>query len=187
MSGMFDGICGKVAPGLCRLSVDGHIAVRTGSGYRTYDASSGQLKNCDNFVLDIGEDCFFVLPAGKVRAGDIILAGGRPRCVVEAGNDIIKVINYEDMTVEQLLPEHHVLMGNSYMFGRIVSIFGRNGIGGKKGMSKMMKYVMLSSMLRGKQNTTGSDMLLPLLMMNGKEDLFDGLFDEPADEDEKEV
>ncbi len=28
---LFDGICGKVAPGLCRLSMNGGIAVKTRS------------------------------------------------------------------------------------------------------------------------------------------------------------
>ena len=37
MMNLFDEICGKVAPGLCRLSAGGGIAVKTRSGYRTYD------------------------------------------------------------------------------------------------------------------------------------------------------
>ena len=73
---MFEGICGKIAPGLCRLSVNGRIAVKTRAGYRTYDMKSGRLTNCDSFVLDIGDDFFFLLPTNHVKPGDIILAGG---------------------------------------------------------------------------------------------------------------
>lgn len=181
MSNMFEGICGKVAPGLCRLSMDGTIAVKTSAGYRTYNPENGHLTNCDNFVLDIGEDFFFVVPASKVHPGDIILAGGKPRCVIKTDETTITVINYEDMIVETLLPEHHVFMGNTYMFGRIVSMFGRKGVSGKKGMSKMMKYMMLSSMMKGKDDKISS--LLPLMLMSGKDDLFANLFDEEEDKD----
>ena len=79
---MLEGICGKIAPGMCRLSAGGEIAVKTSAGYRTYNPEKRRLTNCDSFVLDIGEDFFFVLPTNHVRPGDIILAGGVPRCVV---------------------------------------------------------------------------------------------------------
>ena len=64
---MFDGICGKVAPGLCRLSMNGGIAVKTRSGYRSYDPNLKRLTNCDSFVLDIGEEFFFVVPVDRKR------------------------------------------------------------------------------------------------------------------------
>lgn len=99
MTNMFQGICGKVAPGLCRLSMDGTIAVKTSAGYRTYNPDNGHLTNCDSFVLDVSDDFFFVVPAAKVHPGDIILAGGKPRCVVKVDETTITVINYEDMTV----------------------------------------------------------------------------------------
>lgn len=184
MSELFRGICGKVAPGLCRLSIDGGIAIRTAAGYRTYDPASGRLTNCDNFVPDLGEDFFYVLPAARVKPGDIILAGGKPRCVVRTEDNLITVINYEDMTMEQLLPEHHIFMGGTCMFGRIVSLFGPSGAEGPKGRKKMMKYMILSSVLRGKEN--GNSSLLPLLMMSGKEGFFDEIFDGIVGEDGKE-
>lgn len=162
---MLEGLCGKVAPGMCRLAMDGSIAVRTSSGYRSYDPDTGRLTNCDSFVMDVGEDYFFVVPASKVHPGDIILAGGKPRCVVRVEATTITVINYEDMTVEQLLPEHHVFMGGTYIFGRIVSIFGRNGVRGRKGTGKMLRYMMLSSMMKDGGGKGGN--LLPLMLMGG--------------------
>ena len=175
---MLDGICGKVAPGLCRLSMGGGIAVKTRSGYRTYDPERKRLTNCDSFVLDIGEDFFFVMPANHVKAGDIILAGGKPRCVTEVGDGTLTVINFEDATVETLLPEHHLFMGNTYLYGRIVSLLGRNGVKGRKGPGRLMKYMMLSGMMKGREG--GISGLLPMMLLGGKGsfDFMDELFDD---------
>jgi len=180
---MLDGICGKVAPGLCRLSMDGGIAVKTRSGYRTYDPARKRLTNCDSFVLDIGEDFFFVVPTNHVKAGDIILAGGKPRCVTEVGDGTLTVINFEDATVETLLPEHHMFMGNTYLYGRIVSLLGRNGVKGKKGPGRLMKYMMLSGMMKGGEG--GMSGLLPMMLLGGKGsfDFMDELFEEGEEKD----
>lgn len=181
---LFQGMFGKIAPGMCRLSMDGSIAIRTSGGYRTYSVKSGRLTNCDSFVFNIGEDFFFLIPTGKIRVGDIILAGGRPKCVIKADGSLITAINYEDGTVEQILPEHHMLLGNTCLYGRIVSVFGRNGTGGPKGMSRVMKYMMMSEMLKGNgadgmkasANPMGQAMLA-MMMMGGKgDDMFDELF-----------
>ncbi|MBQ6595766.1 MAG: hypothetical protein IJH78_08935 [Clostridia bacterium] len=183
---MFEGICGKVAPGLCRLSMDGSIAIKTTSGYRSFDPTRKRLMNCDHFVMDVGEDFFFVLPASRVRPGDIILAGGKPKCVTGVEGETITAINFEDATVETLLPEHHLFMGNTYLFGKIVSLFGKNGVRGQKGTGRIMKYMMLSSLLKGKEGA-GSG-LLPMLLLGGKTDFMDDLFDfgedGPTDEEE---
>ncbi len=180
---MLEGICGKVAPGLCRLSMSGNIAVKTRAGYRTWDPKTKRLTNCDSFVLDVGEDFFFVIPTNKVRPGDIILAGGTPRCVVSAGDGTITAINFEDATVETLLPEHHVFMGSTYLYGRIVSLLGKNGVRGKKGTGRIMKYLLLSGMMKGREGGAGS--LLPLMFLGGKNDFMDDLLDF-GDEEEPE-
>ena len=183
MSNLFEGICGRVAPGLCRLGMNGNIAVKTRSGYRTYDVSSNRLTNCDSFVLDVGEDFFFVLPTNRVKKGDIILAGGAPKCVIDANDDTITAISFEDATVQTLLPEHHVFMGSTYLYGRIVSMFSRNGVKGKKGMNGMLRYMMLSSMLKNREG--GMSGLLPMMLLGGKGDFMDGLFDMEADDEAK--
>ena len=179
---LFEGMCGKVAPGLCRLSAGGGIAVKTSAGYRTYDVRTGRLTNCDHFVLDTGDDFFFVVPVNRVRPGDIILCGGKPRCVTAAEKDRFTAVNFEDATVETVLPERHLFMGNAFLCGKIVSLFGRNGVDGKKGMGRMMKYMMLSALMKGKDG--GAAGLLPLLFTGGNTDFLDGLFDGDSEDGE---
>lgn len=183
MNSFMNGMFGKVAPGMCRLSMNGGIAVKTDNGYKTYNVDTGNLTNCSNFVFDIGEDFFFVIPTNKVEKGDIILVSGKPRCVVEAEKKKITVINYEDSTIETILPERHVFMGNTYFYGKIVSMFGN--FKGKKGTNKIMQYMMMSEMFKG-GNTSGNN-LLPFMMMGGNMgDMFSGMFDfEDAEEEEE--
>ncbi len=179
-----NGLFGKIADGMCRLSVHGGIAIKTSNGYKTYNPSTNRLTNCDRFVFDIGEDFFFVVPTNKVSPGDIIIAAGKPKCVVACDDNEIKAINYEDSTVETILPERHVFMGNTYFYGKIVSMFGDNVFGGKKGSNNIMKYMMLSSMMKGNNNNSN---LLPLMMMSGGGfgDIFEGIFNEDENDEEE--
>lgn len=125
MNSFMNGMFGKVAPGMCRLSMSGGIAVKTSGGdYKSYNIKTGRLTNCSNFVFDIGEDFFFVIPTNKVEKGDIILVSGKPRCVVGVEDNKITVINYDDSTVDTILPERHVFMGETYFYGKIISMFG---------------------------------------------------------------
>ena len=181
MTNVFNGMFGKIAPGMCRLSMSGGIAVKTTTGYKSYNVKNGRLTNCDSFVFDIGEEFFFVIPTNKVEVGDIILVSGKPKCVVKSDKDTITVINYEDSTVETILPERHVFMGNTYLYGKIVSMFGNNFMKGKKGMDKMMSYMVMSEMMNG-SNTSSNGMgsMLPIMMlMNGNNvsDMFSDMFD----------
>ena len=180
MNNMLNGMFGKVAPGMCRLSMNGGIAVKTNNGYKSYNMKTGRLTNCDSFVFDIGEEFFFVIPTNKAEPGDILLVGGKPKCVIEAEKNKLTVINYEDSTVETILPERHVFMGNTYFYGKIVSMFGSDLIKGKKGTNKIMQYMMLSEMMKGNSGSGGSGMnaMLPLMMMGGNMgNIFDGMFD----------
>lgn len=191
MNNMLNGMFGKVAPGMCRLSMNGGIAVKTSNGYKTYNMKTGRLTNCDSFVFNIGEEFFFVIPTNKAEPGDILLVAGKPKCVIEAAKNKLTVINYEDSTVETILPERHVFMGNTYFYGKIVSMFGGDLIKGKKGTNKIMQYMMLSEMMKGNSdNNSGNGMntMLPLMMMGGNMgSLFDGMFDFDDNEDDEEV
>ena len=150
MSNVFGNLFGRIAPGLCRLGVSGGIAVKTSSGYKSYNVRTGRLTNCDNFVFpDVSEDFFFVVPTNKVVVGDIILVNGKPKCVIEAEKNKITVINYEDSTIDNIIPERHVILGNTYYYGKIVSIFGGNPLNGEKGTNKIMKYLMMTEMMKG--------------------------------------
>lgn len=186
VTNMFNGMFGKVAPGMCRLSMNGGIAVKTNNGYKTYNVKTNRLTNCSNFVFNIGDEFFFVIPTNKVEPGDIILVAGKPRCVTKAEKNEITVINYEDSTVETILPERHIFMGNTYFYGKIVSMFGSDITKGKRGMNKMMSYMMMSEMFKG-NNTNNSNMssMLPFMLMGGGNitNMFDGIFDFEQDEE----
>ena len=186
MNNMLNGMFGKVAPGMCRLSMNGGIAIKTNNGYKSYNMKTGRLTNCDSFVFDIGEEFFFVIPTNKAEPGDILLVGGKPKCVIEAEKNKLTVINYEDSTVETILPERHVFMGNTYFYGKIVSMFGSDLIKGKKGTNKIMQYMMLSEMMKGNSGSGGSGMsaMLPLMMMGGNMgNILEGMFDFGEDDD----
>lgn len=94
MTNVFNGMFGKIAPGMCRLSMSGGIAVKTTTGYKSYNVKNGRLTNCDSFVFDIGEEFFFVIPTNKVEVGDIILVSGKPKCVVKSDKEDIGSIDY---------------------------------------------------------------------------------------------
>lgn len=206
VTNVFNGMLGKVQAGLCRLSMSGSVAIKTNNGYKTYNLKTNRLTNCSSFVFNIGEDFFFVIPTNHVVKGDIILASGKPKCVIDVKKESITVINYEDAVVENILPERHAFMGNSYFYGKIVSMFGNSFGKGKKGMNKMLSYMMMSEMMKGNNTALngGGNMnaMLPFMLMGGggMSDMFEGMFDfelddsteeeadEPtADEEESEV
>lgn len=190
MNGFMNGMFGKIAPGMCRLSMNGEIAVKTSNGYKTYNMKTGRLVNCSNFVFDIGEDFFFLIPTNKVHKGDIILVNNKPKCVIGVEDNKITVINYEDSTVDTILPERHVFMGNVYFYGKIVSMFGDSFKNGKKGgMNNIFKYMMMSEMMKGGSGSGSSGMsnMLPLLMMGngGFENMFEGMLDFDFDSEDE--
>lgn len=173
---------GRIAPGMCRIAMNGQVAVKTSGGYKSYDPDKGILTNCSSFVLNMGDEFFFLLPTAKVKPGDIILAGGKPKCVTQKGEGEITVINYENSVIERLVPERQIFMGNVYFYGKIVSLLGGSG---KKGMGKMMKFMMLSEMMKGgKSGTEGLSPLLLMALSGGKTgDIFEDIFDFEETED----
>ena len=186
-SNMMNKYFGKVANGMVRLSMNGDMAIKTSNGYKTYDVKTGTLTNCDSFVFDIGSEFFFIIPTNKVETGDVILASGKPHCVIKAENNRIEALRYEDGSIVTIIPEHHVFMGKTYFYGKIVSMFGK--IKGGKGMNGMMKYMMMSEMMKGNggNNNAMSSMLPMMMFMNGgMGDMFEGMFDFDEEEDEKE-
>lgn len=189
MNNLMNGMFGKVAPGMCRLSMSGGIAVKTSDGtYKSYNLKTQRLTNCSNFVFDIGEDFFFVIPTNKVEKGDIILVSGKPKCVIDVEDNQIKVINYEDSTIDTILPERHIFMGNTYFYGKIISMFGQDVFKGKKGTNKIMQYMMMSEMLKGNNSSNnGMSSMLPFMLMgnsSGFGDMFSGMFDFDTEADE---
>ena len=177
---------GKVGSGMVRMSMNGDMAIKTSNGYKTYDAESGALVNCDNFVFDIGSEMFFLIPTNKVQKGDIILASGKPHCVIGAEKNRIEALRYEDGSIVNIVPERHVFMGQTYFYGKIVSMFG-NMKG--KGMNSMMKYMMMSEMMKGKSDAMSNMLPMMFLMGNGggnMDNMFEGMFDFDLDEQDTE-
>jgi hypothetical protein len=185
-SSMMNRYFGKIANGMVRMSMNGDMAIKTSNGYKTYDVATGALVNCDNFVFDIGSEFFFIIPTNKVEAGDVILAANKPHCVIKVEPNRIEALRYEDGSIVTIVPERNVFMGKTYFYGKIVSMFGKVKDG--KGMKGMMKYMMMSEMMKGGNGNSNMNSMLPMMMfMNGgMGDMFEGMFDfEDADEEEK--
>ena len=182
----FNGMFGKIAPGMCRLTMNGNIAVKCGSTYKSYNVSKGTLTNVTNFCFNVGDEMFFVIPTNKVEVGDIILVGGKPKCVTAADKKIITVIDYENSEVRQVVPERHVFMGSTYFYGKIVSMFG-NSFKNGKGLGNIMKMMMFSQMMGGNNsgNNNGFGQMMAMSMfMGNKENPFEGMFDFNLDDEE---
>lgn len=190
-SNMMNKYFGKVAPGMVRMSMNGDMAIKTSNGYKTYDVKTGALTNCDSFVFDAGSEFFFIIPTNKVETGDVILAAGKPHCVIKAEANRIEALRYEDGSIVNIVPEHHMLFGKTYFYGKIVSMFGQ--VKGGKGFKGIMKYMMLSEMMKGNNsnnnnNNSMSSMLPMMMMMNGgMGDMFEGMLDMEEEKDEKEA
>lgn len=195
---MFNGVMGKIAPGCCRLSLNGRIAVKTSSGYKTYNERTGNLTDCANFVLDLADDFFMLLPTRKLKPGDIVLINGKPMYVLEIkGKNRVEVMSYEDASIKTVIPERHALLGRKF-YGKIVSLIGSGFMNkGKGGFFKnMLKFKMMSSMLGGSSKSDDSSFgfgssnnALPMLMLMGggsMDGLFDGICGDSDDEDEDE-
>lgn len=181
----FNGMFGKIGAGMCRLTMNGNIAVKCSNGYKTYNVKKGTLTNVTNFCFNVGDEMFFVIPTNKVEVGDIIIVGGKPKCVTDVNKKVITVIDYENSEVRQVVPERHVFMGSTYFYGKIVSMFG-NSFKNGKGLGNIMKMMMMSQMMGGNQgNNNGfSQMMAMSMFMGNKENPFEGMFDFSLDVDE---
>lgn len=184
----FNGMFGKVAPGMCRITMNGNIAVKTSDGYKSYNVEQKRLTNVNSFCFNIGDEMFFVIPTNKVQVGDIILVKGKPKCVVSATKECINVIDYESSEMRQIVPERHVFMGSTYFYGKIVSMFG-NSFKKGKGLGNVMKMMMMSQLMGGGGNTNnanpfGQIMAMSMFMGGKNENPFEGMFDFNLDVDD---
>lgn len=176
----FNGMFGKIGPGMCRLTMNGNIAVKCGGGYKAYNVEKGTLTNVTNFCFNVGDEMFFIIPTNKVVVGDIILVAGKPKCVTAVDKKVITVIDYENSEVRQVVPERHVFMGSTYFYGKIVSMFG-NSFKKGKGLGNVMKMMMFSQMMGGNgdsNNNAFGQMMAMSMFMGGKDNNpFEGMFD----------
>ena len=184
-NGVLKGMFGRLGSGMCRLTMDGQIAVKAGDQYKYYDKNTGSFINTDNFVFpDLGMDMFFIIPTNAVVEGDIIIANGVPKCVlkVDPTGKNITVLNYIGGIIETIMPERHIFMGNIYFYGKVVSLF--NGqLNGANGANNIMKFYMMTEMMKtmtgGRNGGDTNPLIMMALMgggMNGMGNMFDNLF-----------
>lgn len=180
-SNLFGGMFGKVASGMCRLTMNGQIAVKVDNTYKCYNMAKNRLTNVTNFCFNVGDEMFFVIPTNKVAVGDIILVKGKPKCVKSVGKDEITVIDYESDELRQIVPVRHVFMGSTYFYGKIVSMFGNAFSKGKGGLGNVVKMMMMSQMMGGgnsnNNNNLGQLMAMSMFMGDGEKNPFAGIFD----------
>lgn len=195
----FNGLFGKVEPGKCRITMNGEIAVNCSNGdFKTYNLKKKRLTNVSNFCFDPGSEMFFVMPTSRVKIGDIILVAGKPKCVIGVNKESIKVIDYDNSEIREVVPERHVFMGSTYFYGKIVSMFG-NALTKGKGLKNIMKMMVMSNLMGGGNNSNmgglGQMMAMSIFMGDDKnpfEGMFDfnldlGIADDDDDEDDDEV
>ena len=168
---MMKNMFGKIAPGMCRLSPSG-IAISTKDGYKTYNPDTGVLVNCADFVFDVGDDMFFVMPCNAIKKGDLILASGAPCCVIKAEDNLVTAFNYTTSTVITIVPEQYMFFGNTYFFSKIVSMFGDVNKG--VSMEQMMPYMMMSEMCKGGSSDFAKMMPYMMMMNGGMNNMFAG-------------
>lgn len=189
----FDKMMGTIKDGMFRISMNGDIAVRTKKGYKTFNSKTKKLVNCSDFIFDVGDEWFFIVPTKKVKEGDIILVNDEPKCVISTG-ELISVLNFESSTVEQIVPERHLFMGNIYFYSKVVSMFGNTKKDGKSKnpIKKIAKWKMMSQMFKGDNNNNSdiSKLMMYNMLMSGEDsfsEMFEGLFDFDDDEGDEEV
>ena len=167
---------GRIQPGLIKLGLNGQMAVNIGGSYKYYDEKKNRLINTDNFVFPMEvTEFFFIMPTNKVKKGDIILVNGKPVYVLKPETDgKIEILSYEDSSIKQILPERHTFLGGTYMYSKIVSMFGNKSFD----KNTIMKYMMMNTMF-GKDGFGGSmNGMNPmmLMMMSGGSNPFTDMF-----------
>lgn len=167
---------GRIQPGLIKLGLNGQMAVNIGGSYKYYDEKKNRLINTDNFVFPMEvTEFFFIMPTNKVKKGDIILVNGKPVYVLKPETDgKIEILSYEDSSIKQILPERHTFLGGTYMYSKIVSMFGNKSFD----KNTIMKYMMMNTMF-GKDGFGGAmNGMNPmmLMMMSGGSNPFTDMF-----------
>lgn len=154
MGKMFKGMFGPIEAGKCKLGMNGKIAIKTPSGYKTYDAKKNRLTNVGSFAFDMF-NMFWLIPTNTLQVGDIILMqkGDRrvPRFVIKVDNGVITALDYEDNELKQVLPERHILMGKVFFYAKIWCPFKGMASNGNM-FGQMFKMQLMSQMMGGMMN-----------------------------------
>ena len=90
---MFGGMFKPIARGACKMSMNGEIAVRTSTGYKTYNIKKHKLTNSDSFAFDM-DGAFWVVPTFKFSGVGL----KRDVCGVVIFNPITGESDYYDVS-----------------------------------------------------------------------------------------
>lgn len=177
-----DGKMGVIPSGFLALSYKGDIAVKTNSGYVTYNPDKKVFVNVQKLAFSMGPGAFFLVPTKKAKKGDIVVVKrGTTMTVYQvvedySGEGSAKLFNYFSGATEEITPERHIFMQKSYTFGKVVSIW--NFITGgdlkdSKGFGELLKLNLLTG---GKMNFgfgegSGMNNMLPLILMGKAKNL----------------
>lgn len=145
MNEMINGI-GAIGNDMCRLTLNGKIAVKCSNGYKSWDSKTKRLTNVSNFCFGV-PNVFFSMPTMKVKEGDIIIDGGRPKCVISSNDVSIKVIDYEANEIREIVPERHFFMGMAYFYGKIWCPFGKM-VSGNNAYANVLKWQVMSETMK---------------------------------------
>lgn len=162
VNGMFSKMFKPLKPGMVRIGLNGELAVKSGSGYKTYNVKTGNLVNVQNFCFDLGQDLFICVPTAKVKIGDIIILddpnapqGVAPKCVtaLEDGKTI-KVMDFRTNEIQTIVPERHFFLGKMYFYNKVHSLIPIGDLKGGSGAGKfgkiLGKMAMMSAITGGK-------------------------------------
>ena len=187
---LFGNLMGPVPAGDVRLGMNGLPAINVNTNgtpqYKTYDVETGTFTNCSEFVWNM-EGSFFLIPAIKVKPGDIIMGNDGPCCVIENGEKNLKVFSYKRGIIEELVPENHIFMGKTYCFSKLFSPFA-NMLKGNRGMNNAIRMMVLSSMFSKSENgKTEMNPMMLMILAGGEGGMLGEMFEGIIDADEKEA
>lgn len=171
---------GKIESELIRMSINGEIAVKVNNDYKYYDSKKKSLINTDQFIFDIGDEFFFMIPTNKINVGDIILVNNTPAYVLGIENDNIEILSYENGSINKILPEKHVILGETYMYSKVVSMLDNKNMDSKQ----IMNYMLLNSLFGNNKsnekfaNVTSSKInpLMLMMLMGNKDNFLSSIF-----------
>lgn len=154
ITNLFEGAFGP-ANGDLRLALTGTVAVRCSDGrYKTYDVEKDHLIIVSDFTMNGTEGMFFIIPTTNVKKGDLIYVKDKLSFVSDVTDDgnRIKIVNYEDDKIEEILPERYLLWGKTYFFKKIICPFHNIRNANSKSIRSIMKLLMFGQMF-GNGNT----------------------------------
>lgn len=191
-SKMFNFDFGPASGNQFRMSPYG-LAVRTAAnGWVAFDQKNGNLMDVEVLNFDMSKFIYKMpVPASALKAGDIVLHGGKPVFVRHIGTgNLVNVINYADATVVDIMPVKSPF-GFDF-FTKICSLvdFSQMNANGDNPFGNMLPFLLMGDgkdidpmmflLMGGNMNFSNpimmyllmnqkdkSDMLPFLMMMNG--------------------